>query len=101
VVIGTGKAIAFRMGFFGSVILGVMTATAGGVIRDILANQVPLVLRREVYASACLVGAALLYLLRRTSLPSSAALLAAALTVIALRLLAIRFDWSLPRAGNK
>ena len=50
VVIGTTKALDFQLGFLGAVLMGVMTGTAGGVIRDILANQVPLILRREIYA---------------------------------------------------
>ncbi len=98
VVIGTGKALDFRVGFIGSVMMGVMTATAGGMIRDVLSNRVPLVLRKEVYASACLAGGALLWLLHQTSLPRAWSLLASASTVIILRLLAIRFNWSLPRA---
>uniref|UniRef100_A0A831XNE8 Trimeric intracellular cation channel family protein n=1 Tax=Geobacter metallireducens TaxID=28232 RepID=A0A831XNE8_GEOME len=101
VVIGTGKALAFEMGFVGSVMMGVMTATAGGMIRDVLSTQVPLVLRKEVYASACIAGAALLYLLDRISFPHAWSLPAAAMTVIAIRLLAIRYNWSLPRAGGE
>jgi uncharacterized membrane protein YeiH len=100
VVIGTGKALDFRIGFLGSVMMGVMTATTGGMIRDMLSNQVPLVLQKEVYASACLVGGALLVLLHHTPLPRPWALLLSALTVIVLRLLAIRYNWSLPRARH-
>jgi uncharacterized membrane protein YeiH len=100
VVIGTGKALAFKMGFVGSVMMGVMTATAGGMIRDVLSTQVPLVLRKEIYASACIAGAALLVLLDRVSFPHTWSLLAAAMTVIVVRLLAIRYNWSLPRAGG-
>lgn len=100
VVIGTGKALDFQIGFLGSVMAGVMTATAGGVIRDILSNQVPLVLRKEVYASACVAGAILLTLLHDTSLPPNWALMASAFSVIVLRLLAIRYNWSLPRAAK-
>ena len=99
VVIGTGKALEFQMGFIGSVMMGVMTATAGGMVRDILSTRVPLVLQREVYASACLAGGALLYLLHLTPLPHNWAMLLAALAVITIRLLAIRYNWSLPRAG--
>jgi uncharacterized membrane protein YeiH len=99
VVIGASKALVFNMGFLGSVLLGVMTATAGGMLRDILSGRVPLILRKEIYASACLAGAALLYVLHQTSLPHDLSLLAGALTVVALRLMAIRFNWSLPRAG--
>jgi uncharacterized membrane protein YeiH len=101
VVIGTGKALDFHMGFIGSVMMGVMTATAGGMMRDMLSNRVPLVLKKEVYASACLVGGALLYLLHQTTLPHNWALISAALTVIAIRLLAIRHNWSLPRAHKQ
>ncbi len=98
VVIGTGKALAFHTGFLGAVMMGMMTATAGGVVRDVLSNQVPLILRREVYASACLAGGALLYLLRHLPLPPGLSALLAALTVIVVRLLAIRNNWELPRA---
>ena len=98
VVIGTGKALDFNMGFIGAVTMGIMTATAGGVTRDVLSNRIPLILRKEVYASACLAGAVLLVLLQRTPLAPSMAALTAALTVIAVRLLAIRYNWSLPKA---
>lgn len=100
VVIGTGKALSFQLGFFGAVLMGVMTATAGGVVRDVLSNQVPLILRKEIYASACLAGAVLLVLLQGVSLPPALAALTAALTVIVIRLLAIRFNWSLPKAAG-
>jgi uncharacterized membrane protein YeiH len=98
VVIGTGKALDFHLGFLGAVLMGVMTATAGGVVRDVLSNQVPLILRKEIYASACLAGAVLLVLLQRTHMPPPLAALTAALTVISVRLLAIRYNWSLPKA---
>ena len=101
VVIGTGKAIDYHIGFFGSVMMGVLTATAGGMIRDILSNRVPLVLQREVYASACLAGGALLYLLHLTVLPRNWALVVAAVAVTGVRLLAIQKGWSLPRATVK
>lgn len=101
VVIGTGKALDYQMGFIGSVMMGVMTATAGGMMRDVLSTRVPLVLQREVYASACLAGGALLYLLHQTPLPRSWALLLAALTVITIRVLAIRHNWSLPHASSQ
>lgn len=98
VVIGTGKAFDFHIGFFGSVMMGVMTATAGGMIRDVLSTQVPLVLQREVYASACVAGGVLLYLLNLSAFPRSWGLVLAALTVIVIRLLAIKKGWALPRA---
>lgn len=100
VVIGTGKALDFHMGFIGSVMMGVITAIAGGMIRDMLSSQVPMILQREVYASACLVGGTLLYLLHQTAILRSWALLISASVVIILRLFAIRYNWSLPRRYN-
>lgn len=98
VVIGTTKALDFQLGFLGAVLMGVMTGTAGGVIRDILANQVPLILRREIYASACVAGGALLVVLEHFGTGRPLAALLAAGTVITVRLLAIRYDWGLPRS---
>lgn len=100
VVIGTEKALQFETGALGSVLLGVMTATAGGMIRDILANQVPLILRKEVYASACLVGGVLLVTLHHIDAPRAFALLCSAGLVTLVRLLAIRFNWALPKARS-
>ncbi len=100
VVIGTGKAIEFRLGFFGAVLMGVMTATAGGMIRDLLSAKVPMILQKEVYASACLAGGALLYLMQLTVTPPYITAVLSASTVIVLRLLAIKYNWSLPRAAD-
>lgn len=97
VVIGTTKALDFQLGFLGAALMGVMTCTAGGVIRDVLANQVPLILRKEVYASACLAGSVLLVAMEGLGTPRPLAALVAAATVIVLRLLAIHYKWSLPR----
>jgi uncharacterized membrane protein YeiH len=97
-VIGTTKAIDFRTGWLIAVLMGVTTGTAGGIMRDILANQVPLILRREIYASACIVGGVLLVGLEQLGVGRPVAALLAALTVIIVRLLAIRYDWGLPRS---
>lgn len=98
VVIGTEKALNFNAGFIGAIAMGVMTATAGGVIRDILSNQVPLILQKEIYASACLAGGALFYLLSLCQLPRPAVMLLSASLVVCLRWLAIRHNWALPTA---
>jgi len=98
VVIGTGKAIAFETGPLGAVLMGVMTGTAGGVIRDVLSNEIPLIMRREIYASACIFGGTLLVLLQHVEIPQNVALLISATSVILLRILAIHYNWSLPKA---
>jgi len=96
-VIGTSKALAFHLGLMGSIIMGVMTATCGGLVRDLLSNQIPLILQREIYASACVVGGALFYFLHQTQVSSAVTLTVSALTVIAIRCTAILKGWQLPR----
>ncbi len=101
VVIGTQKAMTYQMGALGAILLGVMTATAGGVIRDVLSNEVPLIMRKEtLYASVCIAGAVLMVLLSQTPLAGAPATLLAASSVIILRILAIRYNWTLPRADE-
>lgn len=98
VVIGTTKAVEFQLGWLGAVLMGVMTGTAGGVIRDVLANQVPLILRREIYASACVAGGTLLVILEQFGTARPIAVLVSAGAVIVVRLLSIRYNWVLPKS---
>ncbi|MDD2556784.1 MAG: trimeric intracellular cation channel family protein [Desulfuromonadaceae bacterium] len=100
VVIGTQKAINFGASFIVAVAMGVMTATAGGVIRDMLSSRVPLILRREIYASPCIAGGALLYACHMLEVNFAISALAAATLVVVVRILAIRNNWELPRAKN-
>ena len=100
-VIGTGKALSFHFGPIGAIMMGVMTATAGGMIRDVLSNQVPLVLQKEVYASACIAGGVfMVFLYRFPFVPRPWTILLSAVLVVVLRLLAIRYGWSLHKAGQ-
>jgi len=96
-VIGTAKALAFNLGFMGSIIMGVMTATCGGVLRDVLSNEIPLILQKEIYASACAAGGAAFYLMHQAGVPSPVKLTVAALLVIGIRGAAIMKGWQLPR----
>lgn len=96
-VIGTSKALTFHLGFMGAVIMGVMTATCGGLLRDILSNEIPLILQREIYASACVAGGALFYLLQAAGVANTLNLSVSALAVIAIRGTAIVLGWQLPR----
>jgi uncharacterized membrane protein YeiH len=96
-VIGTSKALAFKLGFMGSILMGVMTATCGGMIRDVLSNEIPLILQREIYASACVAGGAALYLMNQAGFAEPLRLTVAALLVIAIRFAAILKGWQLPR----
>lgn len=78
------------------VLMGMMTGVAGGVLRDVITAQVPLILRRDIYATAAIVGITLYLLLQAFGLQRSAAFGAGMAVVIALRLLAIRWGLQLP-----
>jgi uncharacterized membrane protein YeiH len=100
-VIGTGKALEFEAGFIVAVMAGVMTATAGGLIRDVLTNHVPLILQKEIYATACIIGGVIYYLLYKAGLSTNVCSIIAALTVLVIRIVAIHRNWALPVAGGR
>ncbi|MGO3654766.1 MAG: trimeric intracellular cation channel family protein [Sphingobacterium sp.] len=79
------------------ILLGTITACFGGVIRDILCNEIPLIFSREIYATACLVGGALYFLLVRFHLPLDLVYFATIALIITVRLMAVYHHWSLPR----
>ncbi len=77
--------------------LGTITACFGGVIRDVLLNQVPLVFRREIYAMACVAGGLLYFLLRELQLESYFTRMICIVVIVVIRVLAVRYKWSLPQ----
>ncbi|WP_437399891.1 trimeric intracellular cation channel family protein [Flagellimonas lutimaris] len=83
------------------IFLGTMTACFGGVIRDILCNEIPVIFRKEIYATACILGGASYFLFIQFPVKDSYAYIAAILVVIVLRLIAVRFDVRLPNIYNK
>lgn len=95
----SGAGIALGMGTPAStaVIMGIMTGVAGGVLRDVLCNEIPLIFQKEVYATACLAGAVAFVLLGRTGLPPDAVAALGMATVLLIRLAAIRWRLALPR----
>lgn len=76
--------------------LGMITATFGGVIRDTLSNESPLIFHREIYATACIIGATTYILLNYLQLEVWVNQLLTTLMVITVRLIAVRFKWQLP-----
>ena len=96
-VIGTTKALTYHLGFMGAIIIGVITATFGGLVRDVLCNDIPLILQREIYATACIIGCTALYVMILYSFPQTAALTVSAAIVIGIRCAAILRGWQLPR----
>jgi len=76
--------------------LGTMTACFGGVLRDILCNEIPVIFRKEIYATACILGGFTYFLLRELTADTNVTFMVAGLVVIVIRLLAVRFKISLP-----
>jgi len=84
-------------GSFGiSIIMGMTTGVVGGIIRDVLAGEIPLIFHKEIYASASLAGAALLALSTRLQWPASLAILLSILTSLGIRLAALHWNLTLP-----
>ena len=93
-----GTEIGLQKGFHPiiCVSLGMITATFGGVIRDTLSNESPLIFHREIYATACSIGATTYILLSHLHVEVWVNQLMTTLMVIAVRLIAVRLKWQLP-----
>ncbi|MFL9924547.1 trimeric intracellular cation channel family protein [Herbaspirillum lusitanum] len=83
------------------VIFGMVTGVFGGLLRDVLCNEIPLVLQREIYASVSLLTGAVYVGLLHLQVDTSVATLSALVPGFLIRLLAIRFHWELPRFNDK
>ncbi|PTX43392.1 putative membrane protein YeiH [Christiangramia gaetbulicola] len=79
-----------------SVALGAMTGTFGGVIRDILCNEIPVIFRKEIYATACLIGALAYIILYKLEVDADIIYLVTSLTVISIRLIVVKYHLTLP-----
>ncbi|NGO69622.1 TRIC cation channel family protein [Streptomyces boncukensis] len=102
-VTGTLKAHEYGLSLTSSAVLGLATAAGGGVLRDVLANEVPSLLRwdREVYAVPAVVGAAATALLIHGDRVNPVTMTGTAVLAFVLRLLALRYGWRAPRAWNR
>jgi len=76
--------------------LGTITACFGGVIRDILLNNIPLIFEKEIYATTCIFGGVLFFLLQDVDIPIIPIEVICLISVVVFRLLAVRYDWQLP-----
>lgn len=92
-VLGTEKALQAGVSPMVAIILGTMTAVFGGLIRDVMARDIPMVLKSELYATTCIAGAVVFVLLY--DVQQNLAMIAAMLTTLFLRYGGIRYHWSL------
>jgi uncharacterized membrane protein YeiH len=96
-VVGASLALEAQMPLFVCAMMGVITGIFGGVLRDVLCNEIPLVFRRgQLYATCSFVGCWVYLILALLNVSQGFALASSIVATSALRLLAVRFDWKLP-----
>src|SRR5690606_5846584 len=95
-LVGIEKSIIVGLHPIMCIALGTITASFGGVMRDILCNEIPVIFRKEIYATACILGGIAYFLLSELSIENNIVFVIAGIVVIVIRLLAVRFKISLP-----
>ena len=95
-VVGVEKGISAGLHPVICIALGTISACFGGVIRDILCNEIPVIFRKEIYATACIIGGLSYFLIRKLPIEGDFVFIIAGLIVIAIRILAVRFKIALP-----
>lgn len=95
-VVGCLKAFELGHGFLTCIMMGVLTATAGGLLRDVVAGEPPLLLKKDIYATASIIGATCFLLLLKFGIATNSALLIAGVIIFAVRAYAILKKISLP-----
>lgn len=99
-VAGAVKALAFGLGPLPAALMGMLTGIGGGMLRDLMAGRVPVVLRGELYATPALVGAGIVVAGAEAGLDTSAVAVPAASVCFGWRLLAMRRGWNAPRPSG-
>ena len=82
--------------FWTAIIMGTITGAGGGVLRDVFINEVPLIFRKEIYALACVIGGLAYYICHQLGLDSTLSAIICGLTVVLMRLLAVKYKLHLP-----
>ncbi len=96
VVVGIEKSIDAGFPFWVAILMGMITGSVGGIIRDILINEVPLIFRKDIYALACVLGGLVFFLCVKLNFNREISQIFSALSVILMRLIAVKHHLSLP-----
>ncbi|WP_057937086.1 trimeric intracellular cation channel family protein [Algoriphagus resistens] len=96
-VLGVEKSLHLGVRPEIAAIMGMFSAVMGGVIRDTLTNEIPILFRKEIYASACLAGAIFYLILNSIGVSRDVNLLASIVVIIAIRMISMKYKLSLPR----
>jgi uncharacterized membrane protein YeiH len=89
-IVGISKSIEMNLPFWICIVMGTITRSIGGVIRDVLLNEVPLLLRKDIYALACVAGGVVYFVCIRLNLLTNLTEVIAALIVILIRVIALK-----------
>lgn len=99
-VVGVQKSLEFGVSPAAAIVLGMFSAVMGGVLRDTLINEIPLIFHKEIYATACLSGAALFVVLHFFNVGGNINAFFSVMLIITVRLMAVKYHWTLPRVGK-
>lgn len=100
-IIGIQKGLSADLHPVICLTLGTITGCFGGVIRDILLNRIPLIFRKEIYATACLVGgAAFLMMAEFTRLSYAFVQISTIIVIVLIRTFAVKYEWEMPKIYN-
>lgn len=95
-VLGLLKALDIGVHPIIAIMMGMVSAVFGGVIRDIICNDIPLIFRKQIYALTCLCGGVLFILLQSFNIGQSINIIISAGFIVSFRMMAVKFKWSLP-----
>ena len=99
-VVGVQKSLQYDSSAIAAVVLGMFSAVMGGVTRDTLMNETPLIFRKEIYATACLAGSILFVISHQLGLDNNTNAFISVTTVVVIRVLAVRYKLHLPVIGG-
>jgi len=99
-ILGTEKAIHFGVHPLIAAMMGMFSAVMGGVLRDVLTNEIPIIFRKEIYATACLAGSMIYLILNNLEFNRALCIGLSILSVLLIRILAIKFNIMLPKFRN-
>lgn len=99
-IVGLQKSLAADSSAIAAVVLGMFSAVMGGVTRDTLMNETPLIFRREIYATACLSGAILFIVLANLGMDENTNAFISASVIFIIRIISVRYKLSLPLVGG-
>jgi uncharacterized membrane protein YeiH len=102
-VVGVEKTLSLEFPFWVAIIMGTITGSAGGIMRDILINEIPLIFRKEIYALACIVGGLCYYACVQLGVNPHITPIISAVSVALTRIIAVKFQIGLPliKRGEK